>query len=490
MSNILEMKNIYKSFNGIEVLHDVEFNVRRGECIAVCGENGAGKSTLMKILAGIYDYEGTITYKGELLQAKSPLEVQKKGISMIHQELNLIDEMSVAQNIYLSREPRKNGFIDFKKMEKDAAVLLQELEPINPGEKVKRLGIAKKQIVEIAKALSFNADLIIMDEPTAVLTQKETDMLFDLIKKLKAQGVSVVYISHRLKEIMEICDRVTVLRDGGFIATKEISEITEKQIAELMVGREIAETNQTKYDGSGEVVLKVKGLTDHFLKNVSFELMKGEVIGIFGLLGAGRSEVAEVIFGLRKVTNGEVYVNGELVKIKNPKTAIKHRIAFATEDRKGTGLFLERSIRDNGNIVRRLMTKGFLINRTKELEITNNMINAFRIKCNNPQQKIKNLSGGNQQKVVLGKWVEVNPDILILDEPTRGVDVGARKEIYDEINRLAKQGKSIIVISSDLTEILAVSQRVIIMHEGTIRGEILGAEITEENSMVLATGIN
>ena len=482
--DILEMKNITKSFNGVEVLHNINFNVRKGECNAVSGENGAGKSTLMKILDGIY-------FKGEELKNNSPLEAQHKGISMIHQELNLLDEMTVAQNIYLCREPKsKGGLINFKKMENDAKELLHQFEEIDPKAKVKSLGIAKKQIVEIAKALSFNADLIIMDEPTAVLTLKETEMLYKVIKHLKDKGVSIVYISHRLKEIMEICDRVTVLRDGNFIATKDIDEVTEKQIAELMVGREIETIKQKGYTGTGEVVLELKGITDSFLKNVSFNLRKGEVLGMFGLIGAGRSEIAEVIFGLRKVHKGEMIINGRPLNIKKPKDAINQKIGFAIEDRKGTGLFLERGISDNGNMVKRLISKGLLVRKKEEGSLASSMIDTFKIKCNNHWQKVKNLSGGNQQKVVLGKWVAVDSEILILDEPTRGVDVGARKEIYDVINQLAEQGKSVLLISSDLTEILSISQRVLIMHEGTVRGEIEGLEITEENAMVLATGIN
>ncbi|MCT4687351.1 sugar ABC transporter ATP-binding protein [Vallitalea sp.] len=490
METILEMKKIHKSFFGVEVLHGVDFDVRKGECIAICGENGAGKSTLMKILTGIHNkFLGEIIYKGENIQHLSPLEIQHKGISMIHQELNLLDEMTVAQNIYLCREPKKNRLIDFKKMNKDAKQLLERLEEIDPKAKVKDLGIAKKQIVEIAKSLSYNADLIIMDEPTAVLTINETKMLFQLIRQLKKNGVAVVYISHRLKEIKEICDRVTILRDGTYITTKDIEEVSEKDIAELMVGREIEEVNQKEYSGSGNIALSVQHVSDDFLKDVSFELKEGEILGISGLVGAGRTELAEYIFGIRKAKKGEISVYGEHVSIKSPIDAIKYRIGFATEDRKGSGLFLDRSIRDNTNIVSMLKSKNIFNNRRKEEILAKNMIDVFRVKCQSTVQKIKNLSGGNQQKIVLSKWIAVSSKILILDEPTRGVDIGARKEIYDIINRLAEEGKSVIVISSDLTEVLAISQRVLVMHQGEIRGEIVGDEINEENIMILATGI-
>jgi ABC-type sugar transport system ATPase subunit len=484
------MKKIHKSFFGVEVLHGVDFDVRKGECIAICGENGAGKSTLMKILTGIYNkFQGEIIFKGENIEHLTPLEIQHKGISMIHQELNLLDEMTVAQNIYLCREPKKNGLIDFNKMNNDAKNLLKRLEKIDPKAKVKDLGIAKKQNVEIAKSLSFNADLIIMDEPTAVLTVNETKMLFQLIKQLKDNGVAIVYISHRLKEIKEICDRVTILRDGTYITTKDIEQVSEKDIAELMVGREIEEVNQKKYKGSGNAALEVRNISDDFLKNINFTLKEGEILGISGLVGAGRSELAEVIFGVRKPKQGDILVYGEAVNIKSPIDAIKHRIGFATEDRKGSGLFLDRSIRDNANIVSMLKNKNIFNNRKKEEILAKNMIDVFRVKCQSTAQKIKNLSGGNQQKIVLSKWIAVSSKILILDEPTRGVDIGARKEIYDIINRLAEEGKSIIVISSDLTEVLAISQRVIVMHQGEISGEIVGDNINEENIMVLATGI-
>ncbi|MCT4543926.1 MAG: sugar ABC transporter ATP-binding protein [Vallitalea sp.] len=490
METILEMKKIHKSFFGVEVLHGVNFDVTKGECIAICGENGAGKSTLMKILTGIYNkFEGEILYKGENIEHFSPLEIQNKGISMIHQELNLLDEMTVAQNIYLCREPKKNGLIDFKKMNQDAKELLQSLEEIDPTSKVKDLGIAKKQIVEIAKSLSYNADLIIMDEPTAVLTVNETNMLFKLIRQLKKNGVAIVYISHRLKEIKEICDRVTILRDGTFITTKTVNEVSEKDIAELMVGREIEELNQMIYTGSGKTVLEVRNVSDDFLKDISVKLKEGEILGISGLVGAGRSELAEVIFGIRKAKKGEILVYDQPVNIKSPIDAIKYRIGFATEDRKGSGLFLDRNIRDNANIVSMLKNKNIFNNRKKEEILAKNMIDVFKVKCQNTTQKIKNLSGGNQQKIVLSKWIAVSSKILILDEPTRGVDIGARKEIYDIINRLSEEGKSIIVISSDLTEILAISQRVLVMHEGEIKGEIIGDEICEENIMILATGI-
>ncbi|NCD32476.1 MAG: sugar ABC transporter ATP-binding protein [Spartobacteria bacterium] len=490
MEYILEMKGISKSFYGVEVLHDVDFNVKKGECIALCGENGAGKSTLMKILARVnVEFSGTMVYKGEYIDKLNTLEVQQRGISMIHQELNLMDHLTVAENIYLCREPTRSGFLNHRKMFDDAEALLADLEPIDPRAKIRDLGIAKKQIVEIAKALSVNADLLIMDEPTAVLTSDETDMLFRLIEKLKKNGVSIIYISHRLKEIKQICDRITVLRDGNYIATKNIDEVTENDIAELMVGRKVSLTRQNAYDGSGEVALEVRNVSDSLLSDVSLSVRKGEILGISGLVGAGRTELAEVIFGIRKPRKGQVFVYGQELTRRSPIMCIKNKVGFATEDRKGTGLFLDRSITENTTIVQKLLGKGFVNRDVKDVEVAEGLVRMFNTKCTNVDQHVKNLSGGNQQKVVLSKWVAVNSHVLILDEPTRGVDIGARAEIYEIISQLAKQNNAVIVISSDLTEVIAVSQRVVVMHQGSISGELTGEDITEENIMVLATGI-
>lgn len=493
MENILEMKCISKSFHGVRVLKDVDFSVKKGEVHALCGENGAGKSTLMKILAGVHKRDnGTIVFKGRELGNISTLEAQPLGISMIYQELNLLNDLTVAQNIFLRREKTGSfGLINEKEMIRQAGKLLEELEDIDPAVKVKNLGIAQKQIVEVAKALSFNADLIIMDEPTAVLTSKETEILFNLIRRLKEKGVSVVYISHRLPEIRTICDRVTVLRDGNLVDTRPISEVTEKDIAKMMVGREIEEIYvKDTCSANSEEILKVENLNYRdILKNISFSLKNGEILGISGLIGAGRTELAEVLFGLRKPYTGNIYFKGKKISINSPSEALRHKIGFATEDRKYNGLLLERSVKENINLVKHLKAKGFFISKKNEKNDVDEITELFKIKYSSMDNEVINLSGGNQQKIVLGKWVNSDTELFILDEPTRGVDVGARKEIYTLINNLAESGKSIVVISSDITEILSICQRIIIMFQGRIVGELNCSEATEEKIMIHATGI-
>jgi len=489
------MKGICKQFGGVEVLHNVDFEVRSGEIIALCGENGAGKSTLMKICTGVYrGYDGTIVFKGETFNKNyTPLDIQKKGIVMIHQELNLIEDMTIAQNIFLCREPRTPwGTIDKKKMMEDAAAYLDQLEKLDPAEMVGSLKVAQKQVVEIAKALSYNADLIIMDEPTAALTINETEVLFKLTRKLKERGVTIIYISHRLREIKEICDRITVLRDGYLIDTRDVDSITERQIAEIMVGREISEICGKPFeDAEADIALEVRNVSDKTLKGVSFQVRKGEIVGLSGLIGAGRTELAEIIFGVRKPFKGEILIDQKPTRIKNAGKAISYNIGFATEDRKVSGLVLGRSIRENANLVG-LIKKKSLFNEEK-LQAVNaeRMIKKLNIRCRDSRQPVGTLSGGNQQKVVLSKWLVVDSEVLILDEPTRGVDVGAREEIYEIIKELAvKHKKAIIIISSDLTEILALSQRIIVMHEGAISGQLDCTEATEEKIMMYATGIN
>jgi len=491
MDKLVEMKGMGKSFFGVKVLQDVDFEVNAGEVVALCGENGAGKSTLVKILAAINEYEiesGTITVLGENITRSTPLEMQHKGVSMIHQEIVLLDYMTVAQNIYLSREPsNKLGFIDFKKMNTDAKALLESLgQDINPTTLVRELKIAQKQMVEIAKAISFDVKVIIMDEPTAVLTNRETEILFKLIKTLAERGIGIIYISHRLGEVKEIADRVTILRDGFLVANKNLEDVTEKEIASLMVGREVDESVATDFEGDvNDTVLEVKNMSGEILKDISFTVAKGEILGFSGLIGAGRSELMEMIFGLRKYDEGEVLLYGKPIKIKTAKAAISSNMGFATEDRKGTGLVTERSISENADYVYRVKNKGKLgiitpksINTRVEEQIKN-----LRVICRGPGQLVRNLSGGNQQKVVLAKWLLSEPDIFIVDEPTRGIDVGARQEIYNIIRELAKSGKTIIIVSSDMTEVLSICQRVIVMHEGAITGTLTGDNRTEENIM-------
>jgi ABC-type sugar transport system ATPase subunit len=492
---LVEMKGIYKSFYGVEVLHDINFYADRGEIHALCGENGAGKSTLMKILAAIHKQDqGEVLIDGEPLSKNATsLDVQKLGIAMIHQELNLLEEMTIAQNIFLSREPRnKLGLIDFRKMNKETKEIINRLDDtLEPTMKVKELKIAQKQLVEIAKAVSFELRVLIMDEPTSVLTSRETEILFALTKKLSKQGIAVIYISHRLKEIKQICQKITILRDGKFVATKNVDEVSERDIANLMVGREVSKSIATDYSGkANDYVLEVKNVSDRFLHNVSFNVRKGEILGLSGLIGAGRSELIEFIFGLRKSDKGEILIKGKSTKIHNPTAAIISNIGFTTEDRKLTGLVSCRSIRENVNHVFQVKNRAFFNSGKRFKENTNSMIDKLNIRCASHLQEVSSLSGGNQQKIALAKWLLVDSEILILDEPTRGIDVGAREEIHQIINNLASEGKTIIIASSDLTEILSICQRIIVMHDGEIKGELSRTERTEENVMKYATNIN
>ena len=493
MAKLLSMQKITRSFFGVEVLHGIDFEIDSGEIVALCGENGAGKSTLMKILAGVYTQDdGDVVYKGEVVPRNpGPLEMQKRGISMIHQELNLLNELTVAQNIFLCREPRnRSGLINFNQMNEKAAELLARLgEKIDPRAKVRELKIAQKQMVEIAKAISFNVELLIMDEPTAVLTGKETAILFDLIRNLSAEGIAIVYISHRLKEISQACQKVTILRDGSLVAVRNVSEIGVKEIAALMVGRDIHESDNTDFAGDpNAVVLEVRDVTDRMLKNVGFKVRRGEILGFSGLVGAGRSELMEVIFGIRKPESGQVYIEGKPVTVKNVLSAIKANIGFVTEDRKETGLVLCRDVSENTNYVYWEKTDGFF-KGTAAAANSRRMIDRLRIRCQGPSQLVSSLSGGNQQKVALAKWLVADAKVLLLDEPTRGVDVGARQEIYQIVRELAGEGMAIVIVSSDLPEILSVCERVIVMHEGRITGELLASEMTEEKIMYYATNV-
>ena len=491
---MLSMQGIRKRFFGVEVLHGVDFSLARGEIMGLCGENGAGKSTLMKILSGIHvPDEGEIVFKSNAVRRNAtPLEMQRLGVSMIHQELNLLDELSVSQNIFLCREPLNAArLIDYGKMNDDAARILARLgEKIDPRRKVRDLKIAQKQVVEIAKAVSFNAELIVMDEPTSVLTGKETAILFDLIAQLSAQGIGVVYISHRLKEIIDVCHKVTVLRDGAVAAVRDIADVTPQALASLMVGREVVESAGSDFSGDAAgVTLEVEHVTDELLKDVSFTLRRGEILGFSGLVGAGRSELMEVIFGIRKPETGSVRIEGKPVSIASAMDAIKADLGFVTEDRKSTGLVLCRDITENSNYVAWLKTKGFFKGKKTTHDNTRRMIDRLNIRCAGPAQKVANLSGGNQQKVALAKWLLSKAKILVLDEPTRGVDVGARQEIYAIIRELAAEGIAIIVVSSDLQEILSVCQRVVVMHEGRITGTLQSSEMSEEKIMHYATDV-
>jgi len=494
MNETLRMQGICKSFSGVEVLHKVDFAVDKGEIMGLCGENGAGKSTLMKLVAGIYPADaGEIVFKGTpVRRGATPQEMQRLGVSMIHQELNLHPELTVAQNIFLHREPRgATGLIDFAKMNADAAAILARLgEEIEPKRKVRELKVAQKQMVEIAKAISFNVELLIMDEPTSALTGRETNILFDLIANLSAQGIAVVFISHRLKELIDVCHRVTVLRDGALVAVRGITEVTAHDLATLMVGREVTETHASDFAGDpAAVMLEVRGVTDGLLKDVSFQVRRGEILGFSGLIGAGRTELMEVIFGIRKPRAGEVLIEGKPVTVRSAMDAIRANLGFVTEDRKETGLVLCRDIHENANYVTWQKTPGFFTGRKASTANTRRMIERLAIRCKSPAQAVGSLSGGNQQKVALSKWLLSGARVLVLDEPTRGVDVGARQEIYRIIRELAAEGVAIVIVSSDLPEILAICERVVVMHEGRVTGELNASELSEAKIMYYATDV-
>jgi ribose transport system ATP-binding protein len=492
---ILQMEDVSKSFPGVQALLNARLDLRRGEVHALVGENGAGKSTLMKILAGVYTKDaGRITLMGRDVEIHNPRAAQHLGISMIHQELNLMPHLTVAQNIFIGREPRARfGLtLDEKAINRQTEATLAMLNlKLDPRAKVASLPVAKQQMVEIAKALSFNSEILIMDEPTAALTESEIDELFRVIRQLRDKGVGVVHISHRLEELKKISDRVTVMRDGQYIDTVNTAEVSVDRIISMMVGRTIFEsTPEAPERPSEEIVLEARNVTrGEALKNVSFKLRKGEILGFSGLVGAGRTEIARAIFGADPVDSGEVIVKGKMARITSPTDSVKHGIGYLSEDRKRYGLTLGMDVETNvvlaafGKFVKSLI----VVDERATREVADHYVKALAIKTPGIKQKTKNLSGGNQQKVVVGKWLTADTDILIFDEPTRGIDVGAKSEIYKLLNDLAKQGKSVIMISSELPEILRMSHRVIVMCEGRITGELTAAEATQEKIMTLAT---
>ncbi len=495
-AQLLRMEGISKSFPGVKALSKVRLDLNYGEVLALVGENGAGKSTLMKILSGVYQKdEGEIYLEGNKVEIPNAKAAQEMGISIIHQELNLMPDLTVAQNIFIGREPRTgfNFFLKEKELNEKTAELLEKLNiNLNPKETVSDLTVAKQQMVEIAKALSYNAKIIVMDEPTAALTESEIKTLFDLIENLKNKGVGIIYISHRMEELKVISDRITVMRDGQYIDTLYTKDTDMKKVISLMVGRQIQDESRptTTVSKEAETVLEVKNLsTKNFLKNISFTLKKGEILGFAGLMGAGRTEVARAIFGADKIDEGQIFINGKEVKINKPEDAVKHGIAYLSEDRKRYGLMLEMDVNSNilisslSNYVNWLT----FVNDSKGYVTSEEYVKSLKIKTPSIKQLAKNLSGGNQQKIVIAKWLAKNCDILIFDEPTRGIDVGAKTEIYQLLNELAQQGKSIIMISSELPEILRMSHRIIVMCEGRITGELTNEEASQEKIMDYAT---
>ena len=491
---ILEMKGIVKSFGPVKALKGVDLDLRAGEVHALMGENGAGKSTLMKVLTGIHDAnEGTIHYNGKQVAYSKPKDAMEDGIVIVHQELNMMNHLTVAQNIFIGREEfRHNWLIDDGASIKKAKKLFDLLKlDINPTEKVGNLTVGKQQMVEIAKALSMDAKVIVFDEPTAALTESEINELFVIIDDLRAKGVGIIYISHRMDEIARITDRVTVMRDGEYVGTVNTKETTKDEIIAMMVGRTIYEDPKaaSAVVDDAPVVLEVKNLkAGSSVKDVSFQLRKGEILGFSGLMGAGRTEVARLLFGADKKESGTIFVNGKEVTINSPQDAIREGIGYLSEDRKRFGCIVDMTIADN-TVMTNLdhYIKGFLIDDREIVKVSDEFVASLKTKTPSSKQLVRNLSGGNQQKVVIAKWLEQNSDILIFDEPTRGIDVGAKSEIYTLMNSLVAQGKSIIMISSELTEILRMSDRIVVMCEGRKTGELDISQATQERILALAT---
>ena len=490
---ILSMKGITKSFSGVAALKNAALDLKAGEVVALMGENGAGKSTLMKILTGIYSKDsGEIKYMGQEVCFKGPAESEEAGISIVHQELNMMNDLTVAQNLFIGREEMNGFLIDDKKMNEKASELFKVLKiDINPAEKIGNLTVGKQQMVEIAKAISSKAKVIIFDEPTAALTDSEIEELFKVIRDLKKQGTGMVYISHRMDEINVISDRVIVMRDGEYVGTLITKECSKDDIIKLMVGRTILGEPKTASNVAKDapVVLKCEKLNrGKAVKDVSFELRKGEILGFSGLMGAGRTEVARLIFGADKKDSGKIFINGKEVTINTPEDAVAHGIGYLSEDRKRFGLIVDKSVEEN-TVISSLndFVKGIFIDKAKSKEVSERYVESLKTKTPSVSQLVKKLSGGNQQKVVIAKWLVRNSDILIFDEPSRGIDVGAKSEIYALMESLAKEGKSIIMISSELPEVLRMSDRIIVMCEGRITGTLDIAEANQEVIMESAT---
>lgn len=492
MGNILEIKNVTKRYPGVVALNNISISIREGEVHALVGENGAGKSTLIKTITGaITPDEGTIIYQGKEYAELNPILSGKIGIEAIYQEFNLAPELSVEENIYMGSKVNQGVFIDRKELTNKTIEILKRLNAdINPSTKIKDLTVAYMQLVEISKALAKNVKLLIMDEPTAPLTDNEVQILFKLVKQLKEQGVSIIYISHRLDEIFELSDRVTVMRDGEVIKTVDTCDTDKNQLIFDMVGRELTETYPKREPVYGDTILEVKDLCGQSNEETSFSVKAGEIVGLAGLVGAGRTELARLIIGADKKYDGEVLVNGKTVKINSPKDAIENGIAYVSEDRKNQGVLLKMPIRWNITlpILRRLSNLGF-IDTKKENECVNKYKDALRIKTPSLNQLVGNLSGGNQQKVAVAKWLASESKILILDEPTRGIDVGAKQEIYELINKLTQEGLGILMISSEMEEIMGMSDRMLVMAEGKVVGELAKEEFAQEKILRYASNI-
>ena len=496
---VLEMSGVCKSFPGVKALDHVQLKLKPGKVHALMGENGAGKSTLMKCMFGIYKMdEGQIKIDGQPVTISDPMDALHKGIAMVHQELQPIPARTVGENIFLGRYPMKKVLgcipvVDHKKMYDDTADLLKRVRmSFDPKQKVGELSVSQMQSVEIAKAVSANCRVLILDEPTSSLTSNEVEALFRIIEDLKAENVAVVYISHKMDEILRISDEVTIMRDGRYIGTWEANELTTEKIITQMVGRELTNLYPPRENVPGEVVFEVKDFTSinpRSFRNVNFQLRKGEILGVGGLVGAQRTELMEGLFGIRSHTSGQIFYKGKEIKISRPKDAIDQGIAMLTEDRRGSGIMGVLSVADNISIssLNRYLDHGYFINGKKVEKLVQDNVQKMNIKTPSSKTQIKSLSGGNQQKVLVGRWLANDPDVLILDEPTRGIDVGAKYEIYTIIADLAKEGKSIIMISSEMSELIGMSDRIMVMCDGRVTGFVNGKDATQENIMAYAT---
>lgn len=484
---------ISKAFGGVQALQDVQFEIYPGEVHALLGENGAGKSTLIKIITGVHQPDqGEILLDGEPIRFSDPRHAQASAIAAMYQEPNLFPDLDIAENIFVGRQPKRNGRIDWHRMYKQAEDLLHSLGlNLNARTKARSLSVAQQQMVEIARALSLNARVLIMDEPSSALTLSEVDELFTIVRRLREAGTAVVLISHRLDEIFQIADRVTALRDGSYVGTRMVAEVTHDDLVQMMVGRALNSLFPKQDVEPGPLVLEVEGLeVDGLFKDISFELRAGEILGIYGLIGAGRTEIARTLFGIDPATSGRIKVSGQEVLIQSPQDAMALGISFVPEDRQTHGLILPMSISHNITlpILRRFVT-GIWLNRSKEKSTAQEIAHQLHVKSAGVWQRVRELSGGNQQKVVLSKWLATNPRILILDEPTRGIDIGAKSEVHQLLSRLASEGMAIIMISSELPEILGMSDRILVIREGNLRGEFTQAEATQEKLMYAITTV-
>ncbi|MEC1156199.1 sugar ABC transporter ATP-binding protein [Cytobacillus horneckiae] len=491
---IVEMKQIHKSFYSVNVLRGVDFDLFSGEIHALMGENGAGKSTLVKILTGIHkSNQGEIFYKGNQTEFSSPKDAEKNGMAVIHQELNIIPYLTVAENMFLGKELKATpfGILKTKEMNQRTKEYLNRLGiDMDPQKPAGELSVGQQQMIEIARAIAANTEVLIMDEPTAALTDREIETLFKVMDQLRQEGVAIIYISHRMEEIFRMCNRITVLRDGQSIGTKNTNETNFEEIVKMMVGRELGERFPDRTADIGDTYFSVENLSlEGVFNNISFDVKKGEILGVAGLMGAGRTEIMEAIFGARKKSSGTIVLDGKELSIKKPHHAIKAGIGFITEDRKDEGLVLGLTVRENLSIPNlKTLSNQTIMSDNKEKQFSKDMIEKLRIKTSSSEQEVKSLSGGNQQKVVFGKWLGINPKLLILDEPTRGVDVGAKKEIYSIMNEETKKGKSIIMVSSELPEILGMSDRIMVIHEGKVTAILDKADANQEKIMEAATG--